>query len=553
MKTPALQRLRQKLAADEPVYGLWITLESASITEMAVALGLDWVVVDAEHGHLDWRDILEHIRATVRSDTVVLVRVAELNAALVKRALDIGADGIVIPWIESVDQLRQAVSFAHYPPEGVRGIGGERATGWGQCTTEHVAEANENVLVVPIIESVKGGQNIDSLLTVAGVDVFFFGPADYSSTAGYAGQWEGPGVAEQILAAKDAIRESGKHCGVLGKDDDNLTQRREQGFRMLGLGMDTGMMLRSLGRSLTSVGLNRRIHPTLTPQHVVSQAPLARPPESLLPDRTAIINAVGEGPTLELAPGVTMACLVGPHCNARNLTTGIVTIQPGANLPCQRHTYSQSFTLLAGQVTVEVEGRRYSLNRLDNITVPRGVAHSVLNADRSSPASLHCAMASDKPEGEPVDRFFSRRMMPVESIGLPGAERVTRLDPTAEPKPGQQAMLIDHFNSELMPGMEMSGGYGVFHTGQRLLAHAHDFDESICIIQGQATCLVEGKRHYLSDCATALVPRGRVHYFINEREDPMAMLWVYAGPMPERIVIDERCAADPDADGCWDL
>jgi len=162
-------------------------------------------------------------------------------------------------------------------------------------------------------------------------------------------------------------------------------------------------------------------------------------------------------------------------------------------------------------------------------------------------------MASDKPEGEPVDRFFSRRMMPVESIGLPGAERVTRLDPTAEPKPGQQAMLIDHFNSELMPGMEMSGGYGVFHTGQRLLAHAHDFDESICIIQGQATCLVEGKRHYLSDCATALVPRGRVHYFINEREDPMAMLWVYAGPMPERIVIDERCAADPDADGCWDL
>lgn len=553
MKTPALRRLRQKLAADEPVCGLWVSLESPSITEMAVALGLDWVVIDAEHGHLDWRDILGHIRAAVRSDTVALVRVAELNAALVKRALDIGADGIVVPWIESADQLRQAVAFAHYPPQGVRGIGGERATGWGQCTAEHVAEANENVLVVPIIESVTGGKNVHSLLTVDGVDVFFFGPADYSSTAGYAGQWEGPGVAEQILTAKEAIRKAGKHCGVMCKDDDDLTRRREQGFRMLGLGSDAGMMLRGLGESLASVGINRKIHPTLTPQDTGSPAPpapLARPPESLRPDRTPMITAVGEGPTLELAQGVTMACLVGSHTSARNLTTGIVTIQPGANLPCQRHTFSQSFTLLEGQVTVEVEGRRYSLNRLDNITVLRGIAHSVINADRSSPAVLHCAMATTRPDGELVDRFFSRRTMPNESTGQPGAERVTRLDPAAEPEPGQQAMLIDHFNAELMPGMEMSGGYGLFYTGQRLLAHAHDFDESICIIRGQATCLVEGKRHYLSDCATALVPRGRVHYFINEREDPMAMLWVYAGPMPERIVIDERCAADPDQGGC---
>ena len=87
MKAPALTRLRQKLAADEAVYGLWVTLESASITEMAVALGLDWVVIDAEHGHLDWRDILEHIRATVRSDTVALVRVMELNIGLIKRQI----------------------------------------------------------------------------------------------------------------------------------------------------------------------------------------------------------------------------------------------------------------------------------------------------------------------------------------------------------------------------------------------------------------------------------------------------------------------------------
>src|SRR6266581_4960537 len=109
MKIAALQKLRKKLAADEAVYGLWVTLESPSISEMAVALGLDWVVIDAEHGHLDWKEILEHVRATVRSDTVVLVRIAELNLGLIKRTLDIGADGVVVPWVESVEQLRQAV------------------------------------------------------------------------------------------------------------------------------------------------------------------------------------------------------------------------------------------------------------------------------------------------------------------------------------------------------------------------------------------------------------------------------------------------------------
>src|SRR5438876_6224201 len=104
MKTSAVQKLRQKLAADSPVYGLWVTWESPSITEMAVGLGLDWIVIDAEHGHLDWKEIVEHVRATVRSDTVALVRIAQLDLGLVKRALDIGADGVVVPWIEEPEQ-----------------------------------------------------------------------------------------------------------------------------------------------------------------------------------------------------------------------------------------------------------------------------------------------------------------------------------------------------------------------------------------------------------------------------------------------------------------
>ena len=265
MKTSAIRALRKKLATDEPAFGLWVTLESPSITEMAVALGVDWVVIDAEHGHLDWKEIVEHIRATVRSETVALVRIAELNGGLIKRALDIGADGIVIPWVESAEQLAQAVRFARYPLEGVRGIGAERATAWGQALAEHTAEANDHVLVIPIVETVRTLPNLPAMLQVPGVEIFQFGPADYSSTAGYRGQWEGPGVAEQILAMKEQIRAAGKYCGVVATSNDNIQLRVGQGFRMIALGMDAGLLLRSLKGALATVGRDSTINAELSP------------------------------------------------------------------------------------------------------------------------------------------------------------------------------------------------------------------------------------------------------------------------------------------------
>ena len=265
MKVKALQKLRQKLNQNEPIYGLWVTLESASITEMAVALGLDWVVIDAEHGHLDWKDINSHIRAALRSDTVVLVRIAERSTILSKRALDIGADGIMIPWMEKVEEVEEAVRDCRYPPEGRRGIGGERATAWGQCLSEHAAEANENVLIVPLIESIAAIPNVATMCEVNGIDLFFFGPADFSSTAGFRGQWEGPGVAEQILKLKDTINAAGKHCGVVSTSNQNLTDRLDQGFRMLALGTDSGLLLRSLHQSLQEVDRDRLPATSLDP------------------------------------------------------------------------------------------------------------------------------------------------------------------------------------------------------------------------------------------------------------------------------------------------
>ncbi len=263
MNTSAVRKLRRQLAADVPVFGLWITLADPSVTELAVALGLDWVVIDAEHGHLDWAAIVGHLRAAVRSETVALVRVAELNGGLIKRALDLGADGIVVPWVESVEQLRQAVAFARYPPEGVRGIGAERATAWGQCLAEHTAEANDHVLVVPIIETVRTVAAVPAMTQVEGVELFYFGPADFSATAGFRGQWEGPGVAEQILTSKDVLRRAGKHCGVVATSNDNLQQRLQQGFRMIAVGIDTGLLVRSLREALNVVGRDRPMRASL--------------------------------------------------------------------------------------------------------------------------------------------------------------------------------------------------------------------------------------------------------------------------------------------------
>ena len=545
MKTPALRKLREKLAANQPLYGLWVTLESPSISEMAAALGLDWIVIDAEHGHLDWKEIVEHLRATVRSDTVALVRVAECNIGLIKRALDLGADGVVIPWIESADQLRQAVSFAHYPPDGVRGIGAERATCWGQCFVEHTTEANENVLVIPIIESVSGGRNIRDLLRVEGVDVFWFGPADYSSSAGFRGQWEGPGVADEIVRMKDMVLAAGKQCGVIATSDTNLAERRAQGFRMLGVGLDGGLLLRSLRASLQSVGRDRKINPLFQPESEPPPAtPMPRPPESFRPDRPEVMNEIGSGAKIEIDRGVEFECLVGAHNRAKNLTTGIVRFAGGAQLTYHKHTFTESVTLLEGSAIIDVEGRRYVLAPLDNVVIPPGLAHFVKNTSPNREAVFHIAMPTDSPSRELIDKFYSRKTMADDSSGpgRPGAERVNRFRTAKRFEAGAGATFIDYFNGDLMPGIEMSGGYGVFAPGGRLPAHIHDFDESICIVQGDASCIVEGRRYNMSDYATALQPRGRVHYFINQSAGPMAMIWVYAGPTPERLVVDERNA-----------
>ena len=542
MNCRAIETLRRRLSSGSPSLGLWVTLESPSITEIAAAIGLDWVVIDAEHGHLDWKEILDHLRALSRSTTVGLVRIATLDAALVKRALDLGADGVVVPWIESAAQTREALALATYPPEGRRGIGGERATGWGQALAEHAAEANDHVLVVPIIETAAGVAAAGEIVAVDGVDLFFFGPADLSASYGHRGVWEGGPTAERILAVKDLVRAAGKHCGVMARNADDLRRRIDQGFGMIGLASDVGLLATGLKSLAQTAGRSLSIRADLVAGGT-ADAPLRRPPAHMRPDRDETMTRPGAGDTIDLAAGVRFESLAGKEKGARDLTAGIVSFTPGAALDCHEHPTSESITVLEGRLTVDVEDRRYELGPLDNICIPRGFPHAAIKSG-SEPARAHVAMPSSAPVRTLVPPAAAPRVQPEASRGVAGKERVTRFATAHRTEAGPNTSFIDHFNAAVMPGLEMSGGYGLFMPGGRLPAHVHDFDEAITIIDGVAACLVEGRRYEMSGCETAMQPRGRVHYFRNDTDATMAMLWVYAGPMPERIVVDERCCTE---------
>ena len=250
-------RTDHALGRTQPALGLWVTLESPSISEIAACLKLDWAVIDAEHGHLDLKEIVEHLRAMRGSGTVALVRVQEIEQGQIKRVLDIGADGVLVPQVKTAAEVEQAVQFAKYPPRGVRGIGAERSTRWGMAMRTATARANGETLVIPLIETREALENIDAILAVDGVSAIFFGPADLSASLGFLGEWEGEGVAEKILAVRQKAERRGIPCGVIARDAEDAQRRKSQGFNMIGIGIDASLLIRSCQQMLT--GLDRAV------------------------------------------------------------------------------------------------------------------------------------------------------------------------------------------------------------------------------------------------------------------------------------------------------
>ena len=246
-------KLRGRLQAGETSYGLWITMESPALAELAVALGLDWVCIDMEHGHLDYGNVVQHLRALRNSDVSAVVRVPDTNISTIKRALDLGAHGVILPLVRSAADLELGFRFGRYPPRGVRGVGGERAVTWGLGLEEYLSFADQETLIIPLIETRDAVDHIDEILAVPGLETLFFGPADLSASQGYLGQWEGPGVAEQILDVRARAAARGIGAGVMATSVDDAVRRRDQGFRLVGLGSDAALLIRSVNAALLAL------------------------------------------------------------------------------------------------------------------------------------------------------------------------------------------------------------------------------------------------------------------------------------------------------------
>jgi quercetin dioxygenase-like cupin family protein len=256
-------------------------------------------------------------------------------------------------------------------------------------------------------------------------------------------------------------------------------------------------------------------------------------------DRVEAIERPEASRAVVLVPGVESRPMVGAHNGARGLFTGLVTLAPGASIPYHERPVAEAVVLLEGEAAVDVEDRRYHLGPLDAVSIrprqPRRLAN--LSADRA--AVLHVAIAAAEPEQHWVNGRFAPAEQPPDSPGHDGSERVVRRAEAPITELAPHARFQDLYNAELGT-RGICGGYGRFEPGARLPCHRHQFDESITIVQGIATCVVEGRRHELAGFATALVPQGRCHYFINLTLEPMAMIWVYAGDMPDRIVVGEH-------------
>lgn len=243
--------LRACLREGRHAYGLWVTLDSPAVSEIAAEIGVDWVCLDMEHSALDFKDVANHARAAKGSGMAVLVRVPATTIDATKRCLDMGVDGVLFPMVNSAEHMREAFRYARYPGAGVRGIGGERAIRWGMKMTEYLETANEETMVIPLIETANASRAIESILAVPGLEAIFFGPADHSASCGYLGQWEGPGVAEDILRMRALAEQRGIVSGIMAMDDADVDARSGQGFRMVGLGSDFGLLIRAMKPSLT--------------------------------------------------------------------------------------------------------------------------------------------------------------------------------------------------------------------------------------------------------------------------------------------------------------
>ena len=215
-------------------------LRSAETPRMYAAAGLDWIFIDTEHGPFTSETVQDLVRTSLLAGITPVVRVPDLQYDLVARALDMGAEGIIFPRIESREVLEKAVSWTKFPPKGVRGFGlsGPMAGYVNASFDEITAHANRQTLVVFQIETVKAVEMADELVSVEGADAVMIGPADLSTSLGVAGQFDHPKLAEAILKVIAACQRHGKWPSIQCRTPAIAKTWMERGMKLIGCGND---------------------------------------------------------------------------------------------------------------------------------------------------------------------------------------------------------------------------------------------------------------------------------------------------------------------------
>ena len=231
--------LRRRILAGETLFGAWASLGSPGSAELLGRAGYDWVVVDLEHGYTTESELLAHLTAIEYSGSIALVRPQSGERLRVGRALDMGAAGIVVPRLDTAEQVREAVTFLRYPPTGQRGVALlTRGARLGTVNHAGVAALNDDIVGIVQIESPSALAAADDLAAIDGVDVLFVGPADLSHSLGIPGQFANPTYQDALRAVVAACRAHGKAPGILLYDHTSFKPHLDLGFTFVGLGAD---------------------------------------------------------------------------------------------------------------------------------------------------------------------------------------------------------------------------------------------------------------------------------------------------------------------------
>jgi len=224
--------------------GSWIQMGHPVIAEIMASAGFDWLVVDLEHSTITLREAEDLIRVIDLKGVVPLVRLSSNNSEQIKRIMDAGSQGVIVPMVNSPEEAEAAVASVKYPPSGRRSFGLARAQGYGPRFEDYLAWERDNSLVIVQIEHIDAVNCLESILSVEGVDAYFVGPYDLSGSLGIPGQFDHP----EFLEAMNRIPEIAKKCGVPGgvhivePDADQLKKSIEQGNTFIAYGADIRML-----------------------------------------------------------------------------------------------------------------------------------------------------------------------------------------------------------------------------------------------------------------------------------------------------------------------